>query len=98
MAAPYVQVRTRRRLRRPDQPDPRPDPNPNPNPKPNPTRWGARGLLSSSAGAVLRLRANLQTLHVRAIKRLMQMGQNKDFKLLATLPRMYMAPYMSCVS
>ena len=40
MAAPYVQVRTKRRLRRPDQPDPRPDPNPDP----NPTLWGARGL------------------------------------------------------
>ena len=33
MAAPYVQVPTKRRLRCPDQPDPRPDPNPNPNPK-----------------------------------------------------------------
>ena len=28
MAAPYVQVRTKRRLRCPDQPDPRTDPNP----------------------------------------------------------------------
>ena len=47
MAAPYVQVRTKRRLRCPDQPDPRPDSNPNPNPNPNPTLWGA-GSLSSS--------------------------------------------------
>ena len=66
MAAPYVQVRTKRRLRCPDQPEPRPDPNPNPNP--NPTFWGALGLLSRSAGAVLSLRAILKTLHVRAIK------------------------------
>ena len=29
-----MQARTKRRLRRPDQPDPRPDPNPNPNPNP----------------------------------------------------------------
>ena len=65
-AAPYVQVRTKRRLRRPDQPDPRPDPNPNP----NPTLWGARGLLSRSAGAVLSSRASLKTLHVCAIERL----------------------------
>ena len=49
------------RSRCPDQPDPRPDPNPNtntnrnpnPNPNPNPSLWGARGLLSRSAGAVL---------------------------------------------
>ena len=68
VAAPYVQVRTKRRLRRPDQPDPRPDPNPSPNP--NPTLWGALGLLSRSAGAVLSLRAILKTLHARAIKRL----------------------------
>ena len=60
MAAPHVQVRTKRRLRCPDQPDP----------NPNPTLWGARGLLSRSAGAVLSLRAILKTLHVRAIKRL----------------------------
>ena len=66
MAAPYVQVRTKRRLRCPDQPDP--DPNLNPNP--NPTLWGTRGLLSRSAAAALSLRANLKTLHVRAIKRL----------------------------
>ena len=66
MAAPYVQARTKRRLRCPHQPDPRPDPNPNP----NPTLWGALGLLSRSAGAVLSLRALLKTLHVRAIKRL----------------------------
>ena len=45
-------------------------PNPNPNPNPNPTLWGTRGLLSRSAGEVLSLRANLNTLHVRAIKRL----------------------------
>ena len=32
--------------------------------------WGARGLLSRSAGAVLSLRAHLKTLHVRANKRL----------------------------
>ena len=64
MAAPYVQVRTKRRLRCPDHPDPRPNPNANPNP------WGARGQLSRSAGAVLSLRANLKTLHVRAVKRL----------------------------
>ena len=32
--SPFVQARTKRRLRRPDQPDPRPDPNPNPNPNP----------------------------------------------------------------
>ena len=72
MVALYVQVRTRQRLRCPDQPDPRPDPNPNPNPNPNsnPTLWGALGLLSRSAGAVLSLRAILKTLHVRAIKRL----------------------------
>ena len=71
-------------LRCPGQPDPRPDPNPNPNPNPNsnpspnpnpnpnpnPTLWGGGGLLSRSAGAVLSLRANLKTLHVRAIKRL----------------------------
>ena len=73
MAAPHVQVRTkRRRLRCPDQPDPRTDPNPTPNP--NPTLWGARGLRpaleSRSTGAVLRSRANLKTLHVRAIKSL----------------------------
>ena len=68
MAAPYVQVRTKRRLRCPDQPDPRPDPSPNPNP--NPTLWGARGLLSRLGWAVLSLRANLKTLHVRAIERL----------------------------
>ena len=66
MAVPNVQVRTKRRLRCPDQPDPRPNPNPNP----NPTLWGGRGLLSRSAGAVLSLRANLKTLHVRTIKRL----------------------------
>ena len=52
--------------------DPRPDPNPNPNPNPNPTLWGARGLFSRSAGAVLSLRANLKTLHVRANKRLVR--------------------------
>ena len=56
MAAPYVQVRTKWRLRCPDQPDPKHDPNPNPtpnptpspnpNPNPNPTLWGALGLLS----------------------------------------------------
>ena len=76
VAAPYVQVRTKRRLRCPDQPDtrpnpnpsPNPNPNPNPNPDPNPTLWGTRGLLSRSAGAVLSLCANLKTLH--AIKRL----------------------------
>ena len=63
MAAPYyVQTRTKRRLRCPDQPDPRPDPNPNPNL--NPTLWGALGLLSRSAGAVLSLRAILKTLLV----------------------------------
>ena len=70
IAAPYVQVRTKRRLRCPDQPDPRHDPNPNPNP--NPTLWGALGLLSRSAGAVLSLRAILKTLHVRTIIRLVQ--------------------------
>ena len=76
MAAPYVHVRTKRRLQCPDQPDPRPDPNPNPspnpnpNPNPNPTLWGALGLLSRSAGGVLSLRAILNTLHIRAIKRL----------------------------
>ena len=64
MAAPYVQVRTKRQLRCPDQPDP------NPNPYPNPTLCGALGLLSRSAGAVLSLRAILKTLHVRAIMRL----------------------------
>ena len=61
-------------LRCPDQPDPRPDPNPNPNVTltltltltPN-HPLGARGLLSRSAGAVFSLRANLKTLHVRAI-------------------------------
>ena len=36
VAAPYVQVRTKRRLRCPDQPDPKPDSIPNPNPNPNP--------------------------------------------------------------
>ena len=33
--------------------------------------WGTRGLLARSAGAVLSLRANLKTLHVSAIKRLL---------------------------
>ena len=72
IAAPYVQVSTKRRLRCPDQPDPRHDPNlnPNPNPNPNPTLWEALGLLSRSAGVVLSLRAILKTLHVRAIIRL----------------------------
>ena len=37
---------------------------------PTPTPRGARGLLSRSAGAVLSSRANLKTLHMRAIKRL----------------------------
>ena len=73
MAASYVQVRTKRRLRCPDQPGPRHDPNPNPNPNlipnPNPTLWGALGLLSRSAGAVVSLRAILKTLHVRAVIR-----------------------------
>ena len=36
IAALYVQVRTQRRLRCPDQPGPRHDPNPNPNPNPDP--------------------------------------------------------------
>ena len=72
MAAPYVLVRTKRRLRCPGQPDPRYDPNPNPNP--NPPLWGALGLLSRSAGAVLSLRAILKTLHVRAIIRLVHVG------------------------
>ena len=47
LAAPYVQVRTKRLLRCPNQPDRRRDSNPNPNPypNPNPTLWGARGLL-----------------------------------------------------
>ena len=67
MAAPYVQARKKRRLPCPDQPDPRPDPIPDP--EPNATFWGARGLLSRSAGAALSLRANLKTLHVRAYKR-----------------------------
>ena len=47
------------------------------NPTPDPTRtltltqpFGALGLPSRSAGAVLSLRAILKTLHVRAIKRL----------------------------
>ena len=44
--------------------------------QPNPTLWGARGLLSRSAGAVLSLRANLKTLHVRAIKRLVQLRRS----------------------
>ena len=66
MSAPCVQVRTKRWLRCSYQPDPRPDRNANP----NPTLWGARGLLSRSAGAVLSLRANLKTLHVWAIRRL----------------------------
>eukprot|EP00904_Undaria_pinnatifida_P004167 jgi/Undpi1/13751/HiC_scaffold_9.g03404.m1 len=52
----------------------RPDPNPNP----NPTLWGAEGMLSRSAGAVLRLRANPKTLHVRAIKRLVGPNLNYD--------------------
>ena len=63
-----MQVRAKRRLRCPDQPDPRPDPNPDP----NPTLWGAGGLLSRSAGAVLSLRASPKTLHVRAIERLVR--------------------------
>ena len=37
-----------------------------------PTLWGALGLPSRSAGAVLSLRAVLKTLHVRAIKRLVR--------------------------
>ena len=65
MAAAYVQIRTKRRLRCPDQPDPRPDRIPNPNP--NLTLWGARGLLSRSAGELLGLCANLKTLYIRAI-------------------------------
>ena len=72
ITAPYVQVRTKRRLRCPDQPDPRHhpnpnpnrNPNPNPNPNPDPTLWGALGLLSRSAGVVPSLRAILKTLHV----------------------------------
>ena len=45
IAAPYVQVRTKRRLRCPDQPDPRPDPNPNPNPS-----GGSRSALEVGRG------------------------------------------------
>ena len=48
MSAPYVQVRTKRRLRCPDQPDPRP--NPNPNPKPNPS-GGSRCALAVGRGS-----------------------------------------------
>ena len=82
MVASYVQVRTKRRLPRPEQPGPRHDPYPNPNPNPNPTLWGGRGLLSRSAGAVvLRLRADLKTLHVRAIKRLVDWNLSCDHAL-----------------
>ena len=90
MAAPHVQVRTKRRLRRPDQPDPRLDPSPNPNPNPNPTLWGGRGLLSRSAGAVLSLRANVKTLHVRAIKSLVfQMA----YRIIARIILVYLYSY-----
>ena len=85
MAALYVQVRTKRWSRCPDQPDPRPDPNPNPNPnlnsnpnpnpKPNPILWGALDLLSRPAGVVLSLRAILKTLHVHAIIRLVSINR-----------------------
>ena len=60
-------------LPRPTRPqtNPNPDPNPIPNPNPNPKLfWGALGLFSRPAGAVLSLRAILKTLHVRAIIRL----------------------------
>ena len=80
MANPYVQARTKRRLRCPDQPDPRPDPNPNPNPNPN--LWGALGLLSRSAGAVLSLRAILKTLHVCTMKRLVDRTRPVRFRIL----------------
>ena len=48
---------------------------------PTPNLWGALGLLSRSAGAVLSLRAILKTLHVqfstavRAIKRLVELAR-----------------------
>ena len=49
MAAPYVRVRTKRRLPCPDQPEPKPDPNPNPNPNP---LGGSRSALEVGRGSI----------------------------------------------
>ena len=62
MAAPYVQVRIKRRLRCPDQRDPRPDPNPNPNPNPNPTQGGSRSALEVGRGCSTEFTCNSKNL------------------------------------
>ena len=72
MAAPYVQVRAKRRLRCPDQPDPRPHPNPITLTLTLTLTQPFGGLEVCSRGrqgAVLSLHANMNTLHVRAYKR-----------------------------
>ena len=80
-------------LRCSDQPDPRPDPNPNPNP--NPTLWEARGLLSRLGGAVLSLRANLNTLHVRVTERLVHnlWPHNNKLYMPPQISKHYQVPF-----